>query len=91
MDRYLKYLCDEIEIKENYIDNEGRYVEYIESSELNKIIENVVSIQKIKDNIKNLEDEKIAIEKSTLEYSNIQELINIIDIKIKLLKDLIGD
>ena len=47
MDRYLKYMLDELEIKENYIDNEGRYVQYIEVSELNKIIENVVSIRKI--------------------------------------------
>lgn len=66
MDRYLKYLCDELEIKENYVDNEGRYIQYIEVSELNKIINNVVSIKKIEELLSNLENALEVLE----EYEN---------------------
>ena len=54
MDRYLKEIINNLEIKENYIDNEGSYIEYIETKELNKIFNNVVSKQKIKDKIEEL-------------------------------------
>lgn len=47
MDRYLKEIINNLEIKENYIDNEGSYIEYIETKELNKIFNNVVSKQKV--------------------------------------------
>lgn len=47
MDRYLKEIINNLEIKENYIDNEGCYIEYIETKELNKIFNNVVSKQKV--------------------------------------------
>lgn len=47
MDRYLKEIINNLEIKENYIDNEGSYIEYIETNELNKIFNNVVSKQKV--------------------------------------------
>ena len=58
MDRYLKEIINNLEIKENYIDNEGCYIEYIETKELNKIFNNVVSKQKVKD----------VIEKYFMEY-----------------------
>lgn len=58
MDRYLKEIINNLEIKENYIDNEGSYIEYIETKELNKIFNNVVSKQKVKD----------VIEKYFMEY-----------------------
>lgn len=47
MDRYLKEIINNLEIKENYIDNEGCYIEYVETKELNKIFNNVVSKQKV--------------------------------------------
>lgn len=47
MDKYLKEIINNLEIKENYIDNEGSYIEYIETKELNKIFNNVVSKQKV--------------------------------------------
>lgn len=63
MDRYLKEIINNLEIKENYIDNEGSYIEYIETKELNKIFNNVVSKQKVKDKIEEyFEDEEWLIE-----------------------------
>ena len=47
MDKYLKEIIKNLEIKENYIDNEGCYIEYIETKELNKIFNNVVSKEKV--------------------------------------------
>lgn len=60
MDRYLKEIINNLEIKENYIDNEGCYIEYIETKELNKIFNNVVSKQKVKEKIE--ENNKIMID-----------------------------
>ena len=51
MDRFLKEIIDNLEVKENYIDNEGSYIEYVETKELNKIFNYVISKQKIKDKI----------------------------------------
>ena len=63
MDRYLKEIIKNLEIKENYIDNEGSYIEYIETKELNKIFNNVISKQKVKDKIEEyFEDEEWLIE-----------------------------
>ncbi len=53
MDRYLKEIINNLEIKENYI-------EYIETEELNKIFNNVVSKQKLKEKIE--ENNKIMID-----------------------------
>lgn len=55
MDKYLKEIMNNLEIKENYIDNEGSYIEYVETKELNKIFNCVISKQKIKDNMKKYE------------------------------------
>lgn len=81
MDRYLKEIIDNLEIKENYIDNEGSYIEYIETKELNKIFNNVVSKQKVKDKIKELEniksDENISGSDLSIEEFN-KEVINIL-------------
>ena len=63
MDRYVKEIIDNIEVKLNYIDNEGCYIEYIETNELNKIFNNVVSKQKVKD----------VIEKYFMEYEKEKE------------------
>lgn len=63
MDRYLKEIINNLEIKENYIDNEGSYIEYIETKELNKIFNNVVSKQKVNE----------VIEKYFIEYENQKE------------------
>ena len=54
MDKYLKEIINNLEIKENYIDNEGSYIEYVEIKELNKIFNYVISKQKIKDKIEEL-------------------------------------
>lgn len=60
MDKYLKEIINNLEIKENYIDNEGSYIEYVETKELNKIFNYVISKQKIKDKIE--ENNKIMID-----------------------------
>ena len=67
MDIYLKEIIKNLEIKENYIDNEGCYIEYIETKELNKIFNNVVSKQKVKEKI---ERHKIVKECFEKEYDN---------------------
>lgn len=72
MDRYLKEIINNLEIKENYIDNEGCYIEYVETKELNKIFNNVVSKQKIKDKMKKYEWSMKCYDSSIADYKQSQ-------------------
>ena len=72
MNRYLKEIINNLEIKENYIDNEGCYIEYIETEELNKIFNNVVSKQEIKDKMKKYEWSMKSYDSSIADYKQSQ-------------------
>ena len=87
MDRYLKEIIKNLEIKENYIDNEGSYIEYIETKELNKIFNNVVSKQKVNDEIETLRK----MLKATMEGKLQKYTPNEIIIKTNTLEELLED
>ena len=85
MDKYLKEIIKNLEIKENYIDNEGCHIEYVETEELNKIFNNVVSKQKVKEKIEEIKEDKES------KYFDTFLMARDINYAIDILKELLED
>ena len=82
MDKYLRDMVKELEVQTLYDEYTGDYIEAIEAHEVDDLISNVISIQKIKDKMEQLNKE----------IKNGDEIEAIFKIKQQqILKELIGD
>lgn len=82
MDKYLRDMVKELEVQTLYDEYTGDYIEAIEAHEVDDLISNVISIQKIKDKMEQLNKE----------IKNGDEIEAIFKIKQQqILQELIGD
>lgn len=82
MDKYLRDMVKELEVQTLYDEYTGDYIEAIEAKQIDDLICNVISIQKIKDKMEQLNKE----------IKNGDEIEAIFKIKQQqILQELIGD